>query len=191
MTEIWKDVKGYEGLYKISNHGEVWSERKQGLLKKGKCATGYYSVSLAKNKKQKTFTIHRLVAIHFIDNPLKKPCVNHMDESRTNNHYSNLEWCTYKENNNWGTGNERRKETRKHSSKWKEYVEKNNKETSKPIIGINIDNGEVIEFSSISEAGRNGYTRGNIQMCLNGKRSKHKGYKWFYKKNYIQGVGRC
>ena len=69
MTEIWKDVKAYECLYKVSNHGEVLSELKQGLLKKGKCATGYYSVSLYKNKKQKTFTIHRLVAIHFIDNP--------------------------------------------------------------------------------------------------------------------------
>ena len=100
MTEIWKDAKGYEGLYKISNHGEVWSERKQRLLKKGKSATGYYKVVLYKNKKHKNFDIHRLVAINFINNPLEKPCVNHMDENKTNNHYSNLEWCTYKENNN-------------------------------------------------------------------------------------------
>ena len=169
MTEIWKDVKGYEGLYKISNYGEVWSVRKQGLLKKGKCATGYYSVSLYKNKKKKTFTIHRLVAIHFIDNPFKKPCVNHMDESRTNNHYSNLEWCTYEENMNWGTAIERRKTKR-----------------SKQIVGINIDNGQIIEFPSINEAGRNGYHQSSIWMCMNGRQSVHKGYKWFYKHDYIQ-----
>ena len=68
---------------------------------------------------------------------------------------------------------------------WKEFVKKNNKETSKQIIGINIDNGEVIEFSSVSEASRNGYNRSNIRMCANGKRSKHKGYKWFYKYDFI------
>ena len=174
MTEIWKDIEGYEGLYKVSNHGEVWSERKQGLLKKGKCATGYYSVSLYKNKKQKIFFVHRLVAINFVDNPLGKPCVNHIDENKTNNHFSNLEWCTHKENSNWGSAIERRKTKR-----------------SKQIVGINIDNGQIIEFPSINEAGRNGYHISSICLCVNGKQPKHKGYKWFYKKDYIQGVGQC
>ena len=117
MTEIWKDVNGYEGLYKISNHGEVWSERKQGLLKKGKCGREYYRVVLNKNKEKKYFDVHRLVAISFIDNPFKKKCVNHIDENKTNNHYSNLEWVTHKENANHGTAIERRKETIKNSSK--------------------------------------------------------------------------
>ena len=169
MTEIWKDIEGYEGLYKISNYGEVWSERKQGLLKKGKCATGYYSVSLYKNKKQKQYTIHRLVAINFIKNPFEKPCINHIDENKKNNHYSNLEWVTHKENSNWGTAIERRKTKR-----------------SKQIVGINIDNGQIIEFPSINEAGRNGYQQSSIWMCVNGRQSVHKGYKWFYKHDYIQ-----
>ena len=118
MTEIWKDVKGYEGLYKISNYGDVWSVRKQMLLKK--CNNSrYYQVTLAKNKNHKNFTIHRLVATHFVDNPFEKPCVNHIDENKTNNHYSNLEWCTYKENTNWGSGIERRKTKQ-----------------SKPIVGV-------------------------------------------------------
>ena len=191
MTEIWKDIEGYEGLYKISNHGEVWNGRKQRLHKKNKNNRGYCVVTLNKNNKQKQFLIHRLVAIHFIDNPFDKPCVNHIDENKTNNHHSNLEWCTHKENSNHGTAIERMKETMKHSSKWEEYMERKKEETSKPIVGVSINNGEIIEFPSISEAGRNGYTRGNIQFCLNGERTKHKGYKWFYKKNYIQGVGRC
>ena len=169
MTEIWKDVKGYEGLYKISNYGEVWSVRKQGLLKKGKGGRGYYSVSLYKNKKQKSFTIHRLVANNFIENPFEKPCINHIDENKKNNHYSNLEWVTHKENSNWGTAIERRKTKR-----------------SKSIIGVNIDDGEVIMFPSINEAGRNGYQQSSIWMCMNGRQSVHKGYKWFYKHDYIQ-----
>ena len=191
MTEVWKDVEGYEGLYKISNYGEVWSTRKQGLLKKGEITSGYYNVVLTKNKKRKTFYIHRLVANNFIDNTLEKPCVNHIDENKTNNHCSNLEWCTYEENMNWGTAIERIKKTRKYSSKWKEAHERRTTKLSKPIIGLNINDGKTIEFPSINEAGRNGYHQSNIWSCLNGKCSKHKGYKWFYKKDYIQGVGRC
>ena len=190
MTEIWKDIEGYEGLYKISNHGEVWSERKQGLLKKGKSATGYYKVVLYKNKKHKNFDIHRLVAINFINNPLEKPCVNHMDENKTNNHYSNLEWCTYKENMNHGTRNERIKEARKDSLKWKEYHERRKTKLSIPIVGVNINDGEIIEFLSANEAGRNGYHQSSIWMCMNGRQSVHKGYKWFYKHDYIQGVSK-
>ena len=136
MTEIWKDIEGYEGLYKISNYGEVWSVRKQGLLKKGKCATGYYSVSLAKNKKQKTFTIHRLVAIHFIDNPLKKPCVNHMDESRTNNHYSNLEYASYYENNKHARDNLLNNISLSNKERWNDldFRKRTSKNISKGLI---------------------------------------------------------
>ncbi|WP_204200859.1 NUMOD4 domain-containing protein [Mammaliicoccus sciuri] len=181
MRIIWKDIDGYEGLYKISNHGEVWSERKQGLLKKGEGTSGYHYVSLNKNKKQKSFTVHRLVANNFIENPFEKPCINHIDENKKNNHYSNLEWCTYKENANHGTGNERRKETKKNSLKCKKLC--------KSIVGVNIDNGEIIEFHSIREANRNGYNRTSIWKCINGKQSIHKRCKWFYKHDFIQGVG--
>ena len=90
---------------------------------------------------------------------------------------------------NWGTAIERIKKTRKYSSKWKEAHERRTTKLSKPIIGISIDNGEIIEFPSMNEAGRNGYHISSICLCVNGKRSKHKGYKWFYKKDYTQGVG--
>ena len=189
MTEIWKDVKGYEGLYKVSNHGEVWSERRQKLLKKSKGTKGYYKVILTKNKKPKNFDIHRLVAINFIDNPFKKICVNHLDENKTNNHYSNLEWCTHKENSNHGTAIERNKEIRKHSSKWKEYHKRRRMKLSKPIVGVNINDGEIIEFLSANEAGRNGYQQSSIWSCLNGRQSVHKGHRWYYKHDFIQGVG--
>ena len=190
MTEIWKDVKGYEGLYKVSNHGEVWSERKQGLLKKGKSGREYYRVVLTKNKEKKYFDVHRLVATHFVDNPFEKPCVNHIDENKTNNHVSNLEWCTHKENSNHGTAIKRREETMKHSSKWERYIERKKKETSKPIIGISIDNGEIIEFPSMNEANRNGYHKGNIWACINGQLSTHRGHRWFYKHDYTKELSR-
>ena len=169
MTEIWKDAKGYEGLYKISNHGEVWSEHSQKLLKKVKDSTGYYATTLAKNKEYKRIRIHRLVAINFIDNPLEKPCVNHIDENKTNNHHSNLEWVTYKENMNHGTA-----------------IERTKTKLSRSIVGVNINDGKLIEFSSLSEANRNGYHKGNIWACINGRQSIHRGHRWFYKQDYIK-----
>ncbi|QYG31004.1 HNH endonuclease [Mammaliicoccus sciuri] len=185
MTEIWKDIKGYEGLYEISNYGEVWSVRKQTLLTK--CETsGYHCVGLTKNKKRKHFKVHRLVANNFVDNPFNKPCVNHLDENKINNHHSNLEWVTHEENANYGTRNERIKETRKSSSKWKAYNKRRKWRDSKPIVGVNIKNGNIIEFSSATEAGRNGYVRSNISRCANGKRSVHKGHRWYYKHDFIE-----
>ena len=103
MKEIWKDVQGYEGLYKVSNLGNVYSYKSKKILKKyfpvfSLGATGYNLVGLYKNGKQKMFGVHRLVAQAFIDNPLNLPIVNHKDGNKRNNAVSNLEWCTQKEN---------------------------------------------------------------------------------------------
>lgn len=105
--EEWLDIKGYEGLYKISSSGKVKSYHPFGNHQKiGKehyiaptfTSTGYYKVELMKNHIRRSFKIHRLVAIAFIPNPLNKPYVNHLDGNKLNNHVSNLEWCTQKEN---------------------------------------------------------------------------------------------
>ena len=107
MDKIWKDIKGYEGLYMVSNGGDVKSV-KNGILKpsvyKG---TGYYYVGLYKDGKRKGYTIHRLVADAFIPNPNNLPCVNHKDESKINNNVENLEWCTHRYNSNYGCRNEK------------------------------------------------------------------------------------
>ena len=114
MIEEWKDVKGYEGLYMISNLGRIKSlqgckyRKQERILKQYKKTGGYYQVSLSKNHKSKWFTVHRLVAINFIDNPNNYPQINHIDENKSNNSASNLEWCTAKYNNNYGSLPEKR-----------------------------------------------------------------------------------
>tara|TARA_R110002124_G_scaffold161257_1_gene328530 strand:- start:128 stop:811 length:684 start_codon:yes stop_codon:yes gene_type:complete len=95
--EIFKDIKGYEGNYKISNLGRVYSRKNQGILKPS-LTSGYYTVKLC-NKKHKTFNIHRLLGLHFIDNPNNYPQVDHINRIRDDNRLCNLRWVTCKENN--------------------------------------------------------------------------------------------
>lgn len=100
--EEWKPVVGYEGLYEVSNYGDVKSLNTNKIRCKKKDKYGYYCINLSKNGKRKTYFIHQLVARAFIPNPNNYPCVNHIDEKKTNNCVWNLEWCTHKYNNNYG-----------------------------------------------------------------------------------------
>jgi hypothetical protein len=104
-VEIWKDIEGYEGLYQVSNLGNVKSLYTNKNLSYIKCGRDreYLSVSLSKDKKLKIYYIHRLVAETFIDNPNNYPYVNHKDENKQNNCVNNLEWCSPKYNINYGT----------------------------------------------------------------------------------------
>ena len=95
-----KDIIGFENKYKITNDGRVWSEYKKDFLKYALTKKSYKIVSLSINHStQKTITIHKLVAIHFIPNIENKPQVNHIDGNKQNNNVNNLEWVTNKENN--------------------------------------------------------------------------------------------
>jgi hypothetical protein len=97
VSEKWRDVKGYEGLYEVSEIGNVRNKKtKRNLSTKNN--DGYRAVTLSKNGKANGFLVHRLVAIAFIPNTHSKPRVNHKDSNRTNNRVSNLEWCTAQEN---------------------------------------------------------------------------------------------
>lgn len=108
--EIWKDIKGYEGLYQVSNLGRVKSlgrfhkfpnggiyEIKPRILKNATETSGYLFVALY-NGYRKQYKIHRLVAEAFIPNPNNLPQVNHKDLNKQNNRVDNLEWCTASEN---------------------------------------------------------------------------------------------
>lgn len=95
--EEWKVVSGYDGIYLISNFGNVYSYKKMRLLTHY-FRTGYPSVCLCKGKVENHTLVHRLVAEHFIPNPDNKPEVNHKDGIRNNPHVDNLEWVTHSEN---------------------------------------------------------------------------------------------
>lgn len=128
--EQWRDINGYEGLYQVSNLGNIKSlQRVQCYIDADKrirkritrekqlvpAPNGkhYLGVTLYKNGRGRTKTIHRLVAETFIPNPLGLTQVNHKDENKTNNTVGNLEWCTCKYNINYGSGNLRRSNTMK------------------------------------------------------------------------------
>lgn len=110
-NEIWKDIKGFEGLYQVSNLGRVKSVEhivndplngtrtvKERILSSEKMKCGYLRTALSKDSKMKKVLTHRLVAETFIPNSQNKPQVNHIDGNKKNNAVSNLEWCNNSEN---------------------------------------------------------------------------------------------
>jgi hypothetical protein len=100
FMEIWKDIEGYNGVYKVSNYGNVKSLAgiKERILKPYYDKDGYERVVFSYKTKRKNYSIHRLVASHFVSKNKHKNIVNHIDGVKTNNHASNLEWCTNHEN---------------------------------------------------------------------------------------------
>lgn len=125
---MWKYLTGeYENLYMISDTGEVFSCRKNRLLSVSKINSGYLTVHLTnKNKEHKRVLIHRLVATVFLDNPNNLPQVNHIDEDKTNNNVSNLEWCSIQYNNIYGNRPNKYNETIKRTRKKIKCLNDNN-----------------------------------------------------------------
>lgn len=178
MSEIWKPIPGYEGLYEVSDMGRVRSLDRVIVNKDGKphhfsgflLSTylnrfGRVLVGLWKNNRIQRLSVHRLVANAFIPNPDNLPEVNHKDENPQNNRVDNLEWCTTVYNLTYGTRLDRISE--------KNFV---------PVVATDGD-GIEFYFSSMKEgAAKTGAMKQNISHCCRGtNRAKSAGgYKWRY-----------
>ena len=183
--EQWKDIEGYEGLYQVSNLGNVRSLKFSGgnkvkLLKQNTTKEGYKRVGLCKNGKRKDYRIHRLVAMTFIPNPDNLPIINHKDEDKTNNNVKNLEWCTYEYNNNYGTRNERAGKNISKSIRGKKGKDAS---ASKPILMYDKEGNFIRRFDCTRDTNeyfgkKNAYK--NVCMCLTGRQKTAYGYVFKY-----------
>ena len=163
--EIWKDIPGYEGLYKVSSIGRVFGEKKKGLLNPFN-NRGYLRVTLFKNGVGKHYSIHRLVAVTFIPNPMQLPQINHINENKSDNRVENLEWCDIDYNVNYGTCRERA--MKKHR---------------KPVLQFTLDGKFVKEWNAARTAEKTfSNTFGRICAVCKGYKKSAYGYKWEYKK---------
>lgn len=123
--EIWKDIPGYERLYKISTLGNIYSYKTNKQMTNIKRNDGYLGVGLSDiNHKSKTFRIHQLVALTFIPNTNNYPTINHKNENKSDNRVENLEWCTVKYNSNYGLAREKISKALKGKPKSREAVQK-------------------------------------------------------------------
>lgn len=158
-NEEWRDIEGYYGLYQVSNMGRVKSLKfgKYKILKQRKRPNGYLCVTLCKEGKIKTCSVHRLVGNAFLDNPSNLPCFNHKNEDKTDNRAVNLEPCTHKYNLNYKNAQAKRVA----STDWKSVAEK----LSRQVYQYSQDGTLVGIYHSVAECGRNGYNEGNVAAC--------------------------
>lgn len=192
MEEIWKDIKGYEGIYMISNLGRIMSlERrirygnnyrnvKRKIMnprRKGK-DNPYLTIILYKDKNSKTYHVHRIVALHFVSGYFEGADVNHKDGNKSNNISTNLEWCT-------------RSENILHSRRILKNVfgfQKGNPGPGKvKVVQLTTEGQFIKEWGSIIEAANAvGVKESNIRQCMYDKRHwrRSKGYKWVRADDY-------
>ena len=177
IQEIYKDIKNYEGLYQISNLGNVKSIKSKKILAQSHSPSGYKFVNLRKNLKGKNFRVHRLVAEAFIPNYANLPYINHKDENTQNNRVDNLEWCTASYNINYGNRNDKvaKKVSIWRKKKGSDYSPRKRRK----VAQYTLDDKFIKEYKSINEAGRKTNSSiGTIYKCCNGTSKTCGGYKW-------------
>ena len=189
--EVWKDIRGYEGLYVISNHGRVSSLNRISIDKNGRMvsykgkmlipqpnSSGYLRVQLKHNGTSQYYFVHRLVALHFVENPYPDcyAVVNHLDSDHLNNKADNLEWTTYYGNNHHAIQNGRMNRTKE----WLQHLRESNEKNGRAVIATNIATGEVLRFTCLNDCKTAGFQPSCVCNCCQGIRKSHKGYTWRY-----------
>lgn len=173
--EVWKDIKGYDGFYQVSNMGKVRNIKTKRIL--SQCLNGwkYPFVALCIDGVAKSKVVHRMVAISFVPNPYNKEQVNHKDGNKLNNNATNLEWATQSENIKHAYDNGLMSSF---------YKGKNGKQhnRSKSVIQYDLNDNYIAEYGSMLEAERvTGIHNTKISMVARGVRNKAGNYKWRFK----------
>lgn len=172
MQEVWKDIAGFENLYSVSNFGKI-KNIKKGIILSPDISTGYARVFLHIKKYKVRKFVHRLVAEAFIPNIENKPTIDHIDTNPLNNNFTNLRWCTQKENiNNPITI---KKKSKPHTKEWTENIRKGLQK--KPIMCV--ETGIIYEGQMDAQR-KTGIFQSNIYKVLIGKRKTAGGYHWRY-----------
>lgn len=189
--EVWKDIKGFEELYQISNYGNIKSlertfeyigknqfcefktikKHKEMIIKQSINGSGYYQVCLRKENKKKNLLVHRLIAEAFIPNPDNKPTINHIDGNTLNNSLNNLEWATMKEQQYHST----------YILNHKRIITDKCRKRQIELHKRKVIRSDGIIFDSIKEAanGNENY-RKQINKCVRGHQKTAGGYSWQY-----------
>lgn len=173
----WKDIKGFEDLYQISDTGMIKSKPK--CYKTGKNGRitftsgetimkqhlnkGYYFVRLCKEGKTSLHRVHRLVAEAFIDKEINKPFINHINGDRSDNRVENLEWCDQRQNVIHAY-----------------QIGLNKGRGGRSIVMKDMNNKVIKPYNKISDAVLDGFRHDCIVACCRGKHKEHKGFKWSY-----------
>lgn len=161
-----KPVVGFEGIYEVSDEGEVFRVASGIGTKSGKRLApglnrgGYSQVNLSHQGTPSTKRVHRLVAEAFLENPHGYDQINHLDGDKTNNHVENLEWCTREQNT-------------AHALKTGLFFQK-------AVVATHKTTGKRLEFPSMCEAARHGFNHPSISLCCNNRQKSHKNYRWAY-----------
>lgn len=206
--EIWKDIKGHEGLYQVSNLGRVkslgrymetvrgrrWIKERIMVPYAGRAR--YYSITLSKGGEQKTAQIHRLVATAFVANPDNMSCVNHKDENPLNNRAENLEWCSQEYNIRYSRQwKDRQSEVSKglaelsmlRNTPCPKTPGRRNKPvgafgTDGRLVGWFISTADAVAALNLGDPNKTSASRALIRQCCAGRSSTAFGYRWRYAK---------
>lgn len=176
--DLWRDIPDFEGLYQASANGEIRSLYTNIILKPEISKNGYCKVTLCKDKKRKLLSIHRLVAMTYLDNYSENLQVNHKDGNKQNNNVSNLEMVTCKENIQHSFKNKLQvaKKGKEHPL-YKKYGVEN--KTSKKVVQYDMQGNYIKTWDSIKDVERElGINNSNISSCCNNKKNSAGGYKW-------------
>ena len=199
MEEIWKDIKGYEGCYQVSNLGRVKSlerdihyengtikHRKERIMKPQNLR-GYNGINLYKENTYKVVLVHRLVADAFMQPFEGKTEIDHINTIRSDNRVENLRWVTRKENqNNYLTRVHKSAVCKDTAKKIIEYFKRGQHCKSKPVVQLSLDFSFVKRFWGAQDVQNTlGISASDITQICKKKRMKSRGYIWMYEEDYL------